>query len=130
LKSETELRQTTDMESSCALNTKKTNLRYISQRLTSQQSKCLSTVKSLLSLVPREVLEGQLPTVLSVTVLVINFSNKPIPANEIAEKVGTERAIAVQADVSRVDELHRLVRETVDKFEKSISLSIVLESCQ
>ena len=50
--------------------------------------------------------------------VVINFSNNAAPADELVEQIGNDRAIAIKADVSRVDEVKRLVKETVDKWGK------------
>ena len=50
--------------------------------------------------------------------VVINFANDPVPADEVVNQIGKDRAVAVKADVSRIDEVKRLVKETVDKWEK------------
>jgi 3-oxoacyl-[acyl-carrier protein] reductase len=45
--------------------------------------------------------------------VVINYSSDPIPASALVEKIGRSHALAIKADVSRVDEIERLVQETV-----------------
>jgi len=37
-------------------------------------------------------------------------------ADELVSKIGPDRALAVQADVSKIPDIERLVEETVDKF--------------
>jgi 3-oxoacyl-[acyl-carrier protein] reductase len=43
----------------------------------------------------------------------INYSSDPTPASALVEKIGRSQALAIKADVSRVDEIERLVQETV-----------------
>jgi 3-oxoacyl-[acyl-carrier protein] reductase len=50
--------------------------------------------------------------------VVINFSNDPAPAEELVKEIGNNQAISVKADVARLDEVKRLVKETVDKWGK------------
>jgi NAD(P)-dependent dehydrogenase (short-subunit alcohol dehydrogenase family) len=50
--------------------------------------------------------------------VVINFSNDPAPADAIVQQLGSDRAIAVKANVAETSEVKRLVKETVDKFGK------------
>jgi 3-oxoacyl-[acyl-carrier protein] reductase len=45
--------------------------------------------------------------------VVINYSSDPTPASALVEKIGRSHALAIKADVSRVDEIERLVQETV-----------------
>jgi 3-oxoacyl-[acyl-carrier protein] reductase len=45
--------------------------------------------------------------------VVINYSSDPTPAAALVEKIGQSHALAIQADVSRVDEIARLVHEAV-----------------
>ena len=48
--------------------------------------------------------------------LVVNFSNNPTPADELVKQIGKDQAIAIKADVAQVDEVKRLVKETVEKW--------------
>ncbi|KAF5667279.1 3-oxoacyl-reductase [Fusarium heterosporum] len=48
--------------------------------------------------------------------VVINYSSDGAPAEELVGKIGSERALAVQADVSNISEIEKLVQATVDKF--------------
>ncbi|KAF4998706.1 hypothetical protein FGRMN_3032 [Fusarium graminum] len=48
--------------------------------------------------------------------VVINYSSDRAPAEELVGKIGSERALAVQADVSNISEIEKLVQATVDKF--------------
>lgn len=50
--------------------------------------------------------------------VVINFSSNASPADELVKQIGNDQAIAIKADVSRVEEVKRLVEETVDKWGK------------
>jgi 3-oxoacyl-[acyl-carrier protein] reductase len=50
--------------------------------------------------------------------VVINFSNDPTPAEELVKQIGEDRAIAIKADIAQVDEVKRLVNETVNKWGK------------
>lgn len=48
--------------------------------------------------------------------VVINYSRDSRPADELVENIGADRALAVQADVSKVAEIEKLVEATVSKF--------------
>jgi 3-oxoacyl-[acyl-carrier protein] reductase len=50
--------------------------------------------------------------------VVINYSNNPAPADELVKQLGTEKAIAVKANVAELSQVKHLVKETVDKFGK------------
>jgi NAD(P)-dependent dehydrogenase (short-subunit alcohol dehydrogenase family) len=50
--------------------------------------------------------------------VVINFSTNAAPADELVKEIGNDRAIAIKADVAQVEEVKRLVKETVDKWKK------------
>ncbi|KAF2186428.1 NAD(P)-binding protein [Zopfia rhizophila CBS 207.26] len=45
--------------------------------------------------------------------VVINYSSDAAPAEELAKKAGAENAIAVKGDASKVEDIERLVKETV-----------------
>jgi len=48
--------------------------------------------------------------------LVINYLSGAEAANALVEKIGSDRALAVRADVSKLSDLDRLVDEAVAKF--------------
>lgn len=50
--------------------------------------------------------------------IVINYSSDAAPADELVKTIGAGRALAIQADVSKVAEIEKLVKQTVDKFGK------------
>ena len=50
--------------------------------------------------------------------VVINFSNNPTPANELVKQLGADHAIAIKADVSKLDDVKLLVKETIEKWGK------------
>ncbi|KAL8681713.1 MAG: hypothetical protein Q9224_006834, partial [Gallowayella concinna] len=50
--------------------------------------------------------------------VVINYSSDAGPAEELVKAIGSDRALAVKADVSNVAEIEKLVKESVDKFGK------------
>ncbi|KAJ5577630.1 uncharacterized protein N7459_006594 [Penicillium hispanicum] len=50
--------------------------------------------------------------------LAINYLSDSAAANSLVEQIGTDRALAVQADVSNLSDLDRLVDATVAKFGK------------
>lgn len=50
--------------------------------------------------------------------VVVNYSSDATLAEEVVKAIGADRAIAVQADVSKVSEIEKLVNQTVDKFGK------------
>lgn len=45
--------------------------------------------------------------------VVVNYSSDPKPADELVNKIGSDNAIAIKADVADVKEIERLVQETV-----------------
>lgn len=50
--------------------------------------------------------------------VVINYSSDASSAEELVKTVGSDRAIAVQANVGKIPEIEKLVKQTVDKFGK------------
>lgn len=50
--------------------------------------------------------------------VVINYLSDSKGANAIVSEIGSDRAIAVQADISKVDEVDRLINATVSRFGK------------
>ncbi|KAM0354971.1 hypothetical protein ACHAPU_000815 [Fusarium lateritium] len=48
--------------------------------------------------------------------VVINYSSDRAPADELVSRIGSDRALAVQADVSNISEIEKLVQATVEKF--------------
>lgn len=50
--------------------------------------------------------------------IVINYISNEASANNLVEKIGSDRALAVQADASNLFDLDRLVDSTVAKFGK------------
>ncbi|KAL9597296.1 MAG: hypothetical protein Q9219_005220 [cf. Caloplaca sp. 3 TL-2023] len=50
--------------------------------------------------------------------IVINFSSDAGPAEEVVKLLGSDRALAVQADASTLAGIEKMVKETVDKFGK------------
>lgn len=50
--------------------------------------------------------------------VVINYLRDPAAANDLVEQIGTDRALAVQADASKLSDLDRLVDAAVAKFGK------------
>jgi len=50
--------------------------------------------------------------------VVINFSSDPAPAEELVKEIGSDKAIAIKADISSSSDIKRLVKETVDKWGK------------
>jgi NAD(P)-dependent dehydrogenase (short-subunit alcohol dehydrogenase family) len=50
--------------------------------------------------------------------VVINYLSDSKGANAVASEIGSNRAIAVQADISKVDEVDRLIDATVSRFGK------------
>ena len=50
--------------------------------------------------------------------VVINYSSDGTPAEEMVKKIGSDRALAVKADVSSIPEIEKLVNATVEKFGK------------
>jgi 3-oxoacyl-[acyl-carrier protein] reductase len=50
--------------------------------------------------------------------VVINYLSDVEAANSVVEQIGPDRALAVQADVSRTDEITRLIEATVARFTR------------
>lgn len=50
--------------------------------------------------------------------VVINYLSDKTAADELVAKIGVDRALAVQADVSKIPDIERLVEAAVDKFGK------------
>ncbi|RGP78794.1 3-oxoacyl-acyl-carrier reductase [Fusarium longipes] len=50
--------------------------------------------------------------------VVINYSGDGATADEMVNKIGSDRALAVKADVSSIPEIEKLVKATVEKFGK------------
>ncbi len=50
--------------------------------------------------------------------VVLNYNTDASSANELVQEIGPERALAVQADASKLPELNRLVDAAVTKFGK------------
>ncbi|KAF2994042.1 hypothetical protein E8E13_000580 [Curvularia kusanoi] len=50
--------------------------------------------------------------------VVINYSTDSVPADALVSKIGSQNAIAIKADVGVVQEIERLVKETVDTWGK------------
>ncbi|UKZ66257.1 uncharacterized protein TrAtP1_007431 [Trichoderma atroviride] len=48
--------------------------------------------------------------------IVVNYRNDASAANALVDSFGADRAIAVQADASNINDIERLVQATVDKF--------------
>lgn len=45
--------------------------------------------------------------------VVINYSSDSKPADELVQKIGSDRSIAIKANVSSIPDIERLVKETV-----------------
>ncbi|KAL4864089.1 hypothetical protein BDV12DRAFT_176689 [Aspergillus spectabilis] len=50
--------------------------------------------------------------------VVVNYISSSTAAEEVVSQIGSDRAIAVQADVSKRGDIARLVKETVERFGK------------
>lgn len=50
--------------------------------------------------------------------VVLNYNTDAPSANELVQEIGQERALAVQADASKLPDLDRLVDAAVEKFGK------------
>lgn len=50
--------------------------------------------------------------------VVINYSSDGAPADEMVNKIGSDRALAIKADVSSIPDIEKLIQATVDKFGK------------
>lgn len=48
--------------------------------------------------------------------VIINYSRDSSPADALVKEIGSDRALAVQADVSKVSEIEKLVTAAVSKF--------------
>lgn len=50
--------------------------------------------------------------------VVINYSSDARSAEELVKTIGSDRALAVQANVGKIPEIEKLMKQTVDKFGK------------
>jgi 3-oxoacyl-[acyl-carrier protein] reductase len=50
--------------------------------------------------------------------VVINYVSSAGAANEVVNEIGTDRAIAVQADVTKSSDIRSLIKQTVDRFQR------------
>ncbi|KAL8694819.1 MAG: hypothetical protein Q9218_000578 [Villophora microphyllina] len=50
--------------------------------------------------------------------VVINYSSDASPAEELVKTIGSDKALAVQANVGKISEIEKLVKQAVDKFGK------------
>ncbi|KAL2840290.1 hypothetical protein BJY01DRAFT_218579 [Aspergillus pseudoustus] len=50
--------------------------------------------------------------------VVVNYISSSAAAEEVVAEIGSDRAVAIQADVSKKDDITRLIKETVDRFGK------------
>ena len=50
--------------------------------------------------------------------MVINYSSNATSANDLVEQIGSDRAFAVQADVSKVSDIECFVEAAVSKFSR------------
>lgn len=50
--------------------------------------------------------------------VVINYNSDSKSADALVQQIGVDKALAVQADVSKVADIEKLVKATVDKFKK------------
>lgn len=50
--------------------------------------------------------------------VVISFSSDQAPADEVVKEIGSDRAIAIKADVSKVESIRSLVQQTIQRFER------------
>ncbi len=50
--------------------------------------------------------------------VVINYNSDSKAADEVVAKIGSDRALAVQADASKILDIEKLVAATVDRFGK------------
>jgi 3-oxoacyl-[acyl-carrier protein] reductase len=48
--------------------------------------------------------------------VVVNYCSSPADAEDVVAQIGRERATAVRADVSKPDDVERLISETVERF--------------
>ncbi|KAI9372255.1 hypothetical protein BJX61DRAFT_553028 [Aspergillus egyptiacus] len=57
--------------------------------------------------------------------VVINYLSSSAAANEVVSEIGSDRALAIQADVSKREDIARLIRETVDRFGGRIDILVL-----
>lgn len=50
--------------------------------------------------------------------VVVNYHNSAREAAEVVETIGAKQALAVQADVARPDDVQRMIRTAIDRFER------------
>ncbi|KAL2810317.1 hypothetical protein BJX63DRAFT_402342 [Aspergillus granulosus] len=50
--------------------------------------------------------------------VVVNYVSSSAAAEQVVNEIGADRAIAIQADVSKKEDIARLIKETVDRFGK------------
>ena len=50
--------------------------------------------------------------------VVINYVSSAGAADEVVNEIGTDRAIALQADVTKSSEIRSLIKQTVDRFQR------------
>lgn len=50
--------------------------------------------------------------------VVVNYGSDTAAAEHLVKEIGTDRLLAVQGDTSKVPELEKIVKSTVDKFGK------------
>jgi 3-oxoacyl-[acyl-carrier protein] reductase len=50
--------------------------------------------------------------------VVVNYISSAAAAEEVVKKIGSDRAVAIQADVSKREDIARLIKETIDRFGK------------
>lgn len=50
--------------------------------------------------------------------VVINYASNSAPADELVKIIGSDRALAVQANAATIDGIEKMVKGTVDKFGK------------
>ncbi|KAK9370573.1 hypothetical protein V1509DRAFT_616215 [Lipomyces kononenkoae] len=50
--------------------------------------------------------------------VVVNYISSSGAAEEVVRQIGADRAISVRADVSKLDEIDELIKQTIDRFQK------------
>ncbi|RHZ55759.1 uncharacterized protein CDV56_106611 [Aspergillus thermomutatus] len=50
--------------------------------------------------------------------VVVNYISSKAAAEEVVNSIGADRALAVQADVSKVSDIHSLIQQTLHRFNK------------
>ncbi|KAF7158945.1 hypothetical protein CNMCM5623_004124 [Aspergillus felis] len=50
--------------------------------------------------------------------VVVNYISSSSAADEVVKEIGADHSVAIQADVSKLDDIKRLVQQTVDRFGK------------